>query len=809
MRVPELPQHGGPTGHQKALCELGIGYRSGHRQRADAGADSGSRTLVRIRDAFRDDLAELVDETPKRSGKRAPRGTRASPEVGGIGGEGARGADPLQVARCEVVLDPLERSLDRIFLVALARLAEPRREFELYIHDAGEQVFLRLEVRVEAAAREARVCHDLVDRSAVKSLASKEAPRRFDDALPHAFGVLLGVSHDIRFSRQFICWRTYLAAGRFRYTEPVARPDPHSFHDDSQPVADHLRWRAIVDFETKKIRATSTLTFPESAGAGPIDFDTRDLSIHRVRAGDRDLDHALDLEDAILGHRLRVEVPERTTEITIEYETSEGASALQWLAPAQTAGGGHPFLFTQCQAIHARSVMPIQDTPRARIRFAAEIDVPRSLRALVAAGFVERREDGERAVEHWAMEQSIPPYLFAFAVGHLEGRDLGPRTRVWTEPERLDEAAWEFAEVESLLAAGEKLFGPYDWERYDFLVMPPSFPYGGMENPRLTFLTPSLLAGDRSQVGVLAHELAHSWTGNLITNASAEDFWLNEGWTRYAEQRIVEEVYGVELSDLQIAVGTSGLERTIARFEREGRPELSRLKTELAGVDPDDAFSDVPYEKGLLFLRSLEREIGRERFDGFLRTYIDTFRFRSITTAEFVAFAEEKIPDALRAIDAPAWIHEPGLPAGAALARSARIERVEALGRSLPSDEQAESFDPIEWQLWLEAVPDADRAWCEEVDQRFHLTAATNAEVLCAWLAVAIACDYQPAVERAAAFLGESGRMKFLKPLYAALASRPDGVQTAREIFARHEAGYHPIARAVVGALLDGASSSS
>lgn len=584
----------------------------------------------------------------------------------------------------------------------------------------------------------------------------------------------------------------------------MARPDPHSFYDDAQPCAGRVRWRAFVDFEARTLRGASTLLFDGPVRGGPVDLDTRDLTIRRVYAGDVDLDHAVDLDDPILGQRLRVQVPEGSTEIAIEYETSEAASALQWLEPAQTAGGLHPFLFTQCQAIHARSVIPLQDTPQARIRFTAELNVPSRLRGLMAAGFVGREERGDRAIERWAMEQSIAPYLFAFAVGHLAGRDLGPRTRVWSEPEILEQAAWEFAEVETLLDVGESLFGPYDWERYDFLVMPPSFPYGGMENPRLTFLTPSLLAGDRSQVGVLAHELAHSWTGNLITNATAEHFWLNEGWTRYAEQRIVEEVYGRELSDLQIAVGAAGLERTMARFEKEGRPDLSRLKTDLAGIDPDDAFSDVPYEKGLLFLRSLEREIGRPRFDDFLRAYIETFRFRSITTDEFVTFAEEKIPEALHAIDAPAWIHESGLPEGAAVARSDRIERVEALGRNLPSDEQAEEFDPIEWQLWLESVSDADLEWCAEVDRRFALTNATNAEILCAWLVVAVPCDYRPAVERAEGFLGECGRMKFLKPLYAALISRAGGRAETKEILAQYEAGYHPIARAVVRALFDG-----
>lgn len=584
----------------------------------------------------------------------------------------------------------------------------------------------------------------------------------------------------------------------------VARRDPHSFHDDAQPRADHLRWESVVDFERRTIQARATLSFAAPTDAGPIDLDTRDLQIQRVRSGSQDLPHETDHEEPILGTRLRVQVPAGATEITIEYETGPAASALQWLEPGQTAGGEEPFLFTQCQPVHARSVIPLQDTPRVRLRFDAEVTIPARLRALMAAGFVGRDEHGSTATERWSMAQPIPPYLFALAVGQLGSRDLGPRTRVWAEPVRLEEAAWEFAEVEKLLATGERLFGPYDWERFDFLVMPPSFPYGGMENPRLTFLTPTLVVGDRSQVGVLAHELAHSWTGNLITNASAEHFWLNEGWTRYAEQRIVEQVYGEDLSDLQVAVGTRGLEKTIQRFEREGRPELTRLETSLVGVDPDDAFSDVPYEKGLLFLRGLERAVGRERFDRFVGEYIRTFRFQAIDTDEFLSFARGHIPEALDALDAEAWIREPGLPANAPLTRSHRIDRIDALGSRRPSSELAASFAPVEWQLWLDSIGSVDAAWCAETDARFQLTDSTNPEILCSWLAVAVGCDYEPAVTRAEAFLGETGRMKFLKPLYAALLRSSGGKERARIVFERHASGYHPIAQTVLASLLAG-----
>ncbi|MFY0579211.1 M1 family aminopeptidase/hydrolase [Cystobacter fuscus] len=305
-------------------------------------------------------------------------------------------------------------------------------------------------------------------------------------------------------------------------------------------------------------------------------------------------------------------------------------------------------------------MVPLQDTPRLRIRYEAELTVPRELRAVMAAGFVGREEKGEEAVERYEMPQPIPPYLLAFAVGRLASKELGPRSRVWAEPEVLERAAAEFEDVDAMLRAAEALFGPYDWERFDLLTMPPSFPYGGMENPRLTFLTPTLLAGDKSLVSVVAHELAHSWTGNLVTNASAEHFWLNEGFTVFAERRIVEALYGEDVAALHATLGRGALEQTLQHFKEH--PQLTCLRTHLTGVDPDEAFSLVPYEKGYLFLRALEDAVGRDAFDGFLRDYLQTHRFQALTTEEFTAFVERRLPGALAKVDAEAYLSRPGIP---------------------------------------------------------------------------------------------------------------------------------------------------
>jgi leukotriene-A4 hydrolase len=412
----------------------------------------------------------------------------------------------------------------------------------------------------------------------------------------------------------------------------MARRDPHSYADDTQPQTRSFALRARVDFETRTLAADVTLVF-DSPACGTLDLDTRELAIERVEdAAGEELPFVMHGAEPILGRRLEIQIARPTATVRITYRTSPGASALQWLAPAQTAGGAEPYVFSQCQAIHARSIIPLQDTPRLRVRYTAELTVPRRLRAVMAASERGRDEQGDTAIHRFEMPQPIPPYLVAFAVGDLVSRELSWRCRVWAEPAVVAAAAHEFADVESMISAAEALFGPYDWERFDILTMPPSFPYGGMENPRLTFLTPTIIAGDRSLVSVVAHELAHSWTGNLVTNANAEHFWLNEGFTVYAERRIVEAVYGAEVATLHAALGRRELDESLERFTT--RPQLTRLRTELRGVDPDDAFSRVPYEKGYLLLCAIEAAVGRDAFSRWLRSYLGAFRFGALTTED-------------------------------------------------------------------------------------------------------------------------------------------------------------------------------
>lgn len=580
----------------------------------------------------------------------------------------------------------------------------------------------------------------------------------------------------------------------------MARVDPHSYFDDSQPRTASWRLRLRADFDRKVLRGTATLLFGADA-RGPLDLDTKGLAIESVvtDAGAA-VPFELGPEEPILGRRLRLTLPAKTRSVTLAYETSPSAAGLQWLSPEQTEGKRLPFLFSQCQAIHARSVLPCQDSAIARVTYEAELIVPAELTAVMGAG-----PDGDAASEpgwrafRFKMPQPIPSYLLALAVGELEGRDLSHRCRVWAEPATIAAAAWEFADTESMIARAEALFGPYDWDRYDMLVLPPSFPYGGMENPRMTFLTPTLLAGDRSLVDVVAHELAHSWTGNLVSNATAEHFWLNEGFTVWAERRILRALRGDEAAALSWGIGQKELEEALERFR--DKPELTRLRTRLQGVDPDDAFSVVPYEKGARFVVALERAAGEAEFDRFVKSYMKRFRFQSVTTEQFCAFVESSLPGLLAAVDAPAWLDAPGLPGGAPRFVSARLEELNGFAQSWRGGQGPDAGAMAKWRpdeilIFLQRLPkDLSPADCARLDAALALSGRGNYEILTAWLCLAAAAGYEPAFERASAVLARVGRMKYVRPLYHALGKTAPGRAVAREVFARAAPSYHALTR--------------
>ncbi|HYR18304.1 MAG TPA: M1 family metallopeptidase [Myxococcales bacterium] len=586
----------------------------------------------------------------------------------------------------------------------------------------------------------------------------------------------------------------------------MARLDPHSYADSEQPVTERIDLDLKVDFVQRVLSGEILLTLRE-ASTGPLDLDTRDLRIGAVETpDDKPVRYELAPPERILGTRLRVHLPAGTRAIRVRYSTSSEASALQWLGPSQTAGGQHPYLYSQCQPIHARSLAPLQDTARIRIRAGARFTVPAHLRALMAAAPLGRETAGEgEMVDLFEMPQKVPPYLLAFAVGDLSPRQLSQRSAVWAERSVADAAAWELDGVETMLQVAEDLFGPYEWERYDVLVMPPSFPFGGMENPRLTFATPSLLAGDRSLVNVIAHEMAHAWTGNLVSNATLEHFWLNEGFTVYAERRILEALEGTEAAELHAAVGLHELEVSLQRFAQ--RPELTRLRTEMEGVDPDEAYSTVPYEKGYLFLRRLEELTGRDRWDRFLRAYLDRFRFQSIVTDDFLRFLDERLPGVSARADVKRWIDGPGLPPDAPRPRSRRLDELREMARRvgegvLPDENAAVRLQPTELLVFLQSLPELPPDVCGQLDSLLGLSRRRSLELRHTFVLVQLRAGVEAGRQAARRVLRETGRMKYLRPVYTELARRPQTRALAREIYEEARASYHPIARTVVESIL-------
>lgn len=584
--------------------------------------------------------------------------------------------------------------------------------------------------------------------------------------------------------------------------------DIHSYANPSEVRVTHVALDLDVDFEAHRLEGTVTLALDGSAPS--LVVDTRDLEIAATEVStDGAVFSATKFElgdsDPILGASLTIQLVDGASHVRIRYATSPGASGLQWLEPAQTAGGESPYLYSQSQAIHARSWIPLQDTPSVRATYSAVIRTPPELLAVMSAS---NEPQAERTGEyHFEMPQAIPSYLIALAVGDIAFEAMSERTGVYAEPSVVEAAAREFADTERMMQAIERMFGPYRWGRYDILVLPPSFPFGGMENPRLTFATPTLIAGDRSLVGVIAHELAHSWSGNLVTNATWRDFWLNEGFTVYLENRIQEAVFGAERAEMEASLEVTGLREEMATL-----PEADEiLHVDLTDRDPDDGFTLVPYVKGMLLLRTMEEAVGRERWDPFLRGYFDEFAFQSITTADFVAYLKANLPDAAAAVDLEEWIEQPGLPADAALPESDALAQVERARDSwLEGEVSAAELPMSNWSTqeslhFLSTMPDdisVERM--AELDAAFELTQAQNAEIIARWLQESVERGYEPAYARLEPFLTSVGRRKFLTPLYEALVKTPEGKQRAAAIYEKARPGYHPIAQATVDQILAG-----
>jgi leukotriene A-4 hydrolase/aminopeptidase len=594
----------------------------------------------------------------------------------------------------------------------------------------------------------------------------------------------------------------------------TTRRDVHSYSNPDAVRVRHVNLDWTVLFDQKIIKGTATLNIERSAAAqdAPLILDTRDLNIEKAEASVngttfKATTFQLGTPDKILGSSLTIQLPPNAKRVRVFYSTSPTASGLQWLTPEQTAGKKTPFMFSQAQAIHARSFIPLQDSPQVRVTYSARVRTPKNLLAVMsAAGNLQT--NARTGDYRFQMTKAIPSYLIAIAVGDLRFKSLGQRTGVYAEPSMLEKAAYELADTEKMVIATEKIYGPYRWGRYDILVLPPSFPFGGMENPLLTFATPTIIAGDRSLVALIAHELAHSWSGNLVTNATWRDFWLNEGFTTYIERRIIEAVYGKNRREMEAQLGRRSIEEELAEL-----PERDQiLHVDLNGRDPDEGFTGVPYEKAALFLRHLEETVGREKFDRFVRGYFDRFAFQSITTETFVDYLQKNLldqnPNVSRA-DVDEWIEQAGLPKNAPQPQSDAFEKVADQANNYLNGKTAlgaintKSWTTQEWLHFLKTMPEnlgAEKM--AELDKAFNFSKSGNSEIAFQWLMMSIKNKYQPAVARLEKFLTTIGRRKFVRPLYTELAKTPEGLQRANEIYIKARPGYHPITQAAVDAIL-------
>lgn len=576
------------------------------------------------------------------------------------------------------------------------------------------------------------------------------------------------------------------------------REDQHSYAQPGKVRVTHCSLALVASFEQRVLQGTARLTVKRLDPQAPLLLDTRALQIEAVTSAGKDVAFTLAPADPILGSALSISLPPDADTVEIRYATSPEASGLQWLTPQQTAGKQQPFLFSQSQSIHARSWIPLQDSPGIRFTYDAEIEAPAGLLALMSANLMSAKDQRHHGVRHsFVMDLPVPAYLMALAIGELAAAEVGPRTRIYAEPKILSAAAREFEDTEKLIQTVEALYGPYRWGRYDLLILPPSFPFGGMENPCLTFVTPTVIAGDKSLVSLISHELAHSWSGNLVTNATWRDFWLNEGFTTYLENRIQEEVYGLEQALMEQVLDRRDLEKDLLEFA----PPDQILHINLTGRDPDEGCTRIPYIKGALFLRLMEQTFGRNEFDSFLRGYFDHFAFRSVTTEEALTYLRRELfarfPQKAVALAVDEWVTQPGLPAAAPRARSPRLEQIaEGAGPS-------KDWNTQQWLEFLQTLPrPVSNERMAQLDAAWNLTNHRNYEISAEWLGLAIETSYSPADQRLDDYLHEVGRTRMVRDLYTKLSKTEPGLARAHAIYATARQGYHPMAQTVVDKIL-------
>jgi len=587
--------------------------------------------------------------------------------------------------------------------------------------------------------------------------------------------------------------------------------DWHTYSNYQDIITTHVHLDLAINFETKQLEGSIEHDLKRlNADVSTLILDTRDLDIHKAETFDGNKWSAtsfkLAARDSVKGSMLTIALPKSATKVKIHYNSRPEASGLQWLLPVQTAGKKLPFMFSQSQAIHARSWLPIQDTPAMRVTYTARVTTDPSLRPIMAAkNDPIWREDGRYTFE---MPQAIPTYLIAIAAGNIHYKKMSKQTAIYSEPELLDAAASEFEDTQAMIEATEKMYGPYRWTDYDLLILPPSFPFGGMENPRLSFITPTVIAGDKSLVNLIAHELAHSWSGNLVTNATWRDLWINEGFTSYVENRIMEEVFGKKRAVMEQALAAQDLKKELVDLPKGD----TILHVAIEGRDPDDAFSGVPYTKGQLFLMFLEERVGRENFDHFLRQYFDQHAFQSIDTDNFMRYLDKnllaKFPNKVTKEEVRVWIKEPMLPSNAPNPQSDAFDNVSNNIEAWLSNDiklakiPTKTWSVHEWLYFINNLPkEISLQRLEELDAEYKLTQSSNNEIAHAWLLLNINKNNPSINKRLDDYMVSIGRRKLIVPLYKALLEDKSRYDFVKGIYTKAREGYHPLAQGTIDAL--------
>ncbi len=592
--------------------------------------------------------------------------------------------------------------------------------------------------------------------------------------------------------------------------------DPHSWSNPQDVMVQHLELELDVDFAAKQLSGVARLRINNKAGVDTLILDSKDLNIERITLGanERTTSFRLGKAEDFKGTPLFIAIKSLSRQVNIYYSTNPGAGALQWLAPTQTAGKKHPFLFTQNQPVFARTWIPCQDSPGVRMTYTADITVPKELMAVMSASNVQQKSADGRY--HFEMPQAIPSYLIALAVGDISFKAISNRAGVYAEPSVLPAAAAEFEDTEKMIVAAEKLYGPYRWDRYDIIVLPPSFPFGGMENPRLTFATPTVLAGDKSLVSLVAHELAHSWSGNLVTNSTWNDIWVNEGFTTYFEHRIMEDLYGFDYKEMFAKLEYDNVLQTIERMG-DTNPATA-LRQKLEGDDPDNTNSAIIYDKGHLFLRTMETLVGRKKWDEFLKQYFAEFAFQPMDSEKFIAYFNRHLIKGNAGLAAKLqlenWIYQPGLPGNHVVVEAPALQQVQDEIKAFAAGGSAKelataSWNSPQWRYFVKNLPQKLGAGqLADLDKTFKFSKTGNSEILFSWLMLSVKNRYYPSFLVLESFLKRVGRLKFIGPLYWNLAQTAEGKAFAKRVYKVARPGYHPLASGAIDRILKWENSS-